>query len=141
MIKSLALSLILTASGALAEGTVSAAGQLDHVTSEGSCSAVPIRSDLIATAAHCIVRRRIAFRPGDGQDGESYLVAKFEPHPLFETTERIDWKLRTLMHALSYHAYRYEKHKSKPATPPSGRFRAGSGPGKDHESPGRARYI
>ena len=94
MIRSLALSLILTASGALAEGTVSAAGQLDHVTSEGSCSAVLIREDLIATAAHCVVRRRIAFRPGDGQNGESYLVAKFVPHPLFEATERIDWKLR-----------------------------------------------
>ncbi len=33
--------------------------------------------------------------------------------------KRTDWKLRTIMHALSQHAYRYERHKSKPAAPPS----------------------
>ncbi len=33
--------------------------------------------------------------------------------------KRTDWKLRTLAHALSYHAYRYGKHKSKPAAPPT----------------------
>ena len=33
--------------------------------------------------------------------------------------KRTEWKLRTLMHALSYHAYRYGKHKSKPAAPPT----------------------
>jgi len=30
-----------------------------------------------------------------------------------------DWKLRTLMHALSYNAYRYGKHKSKPPAAPA----------------------
>jgi len=30
-----------------------------------------------------------------------------------------DWKLQSLMHALSHHAYRYGKHKSKPAAAPS----------------------
>ena len=94
MVRLLSILLSLMAFGAKAEGTISAAGQLDHVTTEGSCSAVLIREDLIATAAHCIARRRIAFRPGDGEDGETYLVAKFEAHPFYATTERLDWKLR-----------------------------------------------
>lgn len=34
-------------------------------------------------------------------------------------SKHTDWKLRTLMHAVSYSAYRYGKHKSKPDTPPS----------------------
>jgi len=33
--------------------------------------------------------------------------------------ERTPWKAATLMQAISYNAYRYSKHKSKPATPPT----------------------
>ena len=33
-------------------------------------------------------------------------------------TKRSDWKLLTLMHAISYSAYRYSKHKSKPGELP-----------------------
>jgi len=33
--------------------------------------------------------------------------------------KRTDWKLRTIMHAISHAGYRYNQHKSKPAAPPS----------------------
>ncbi len=33
--------------------------------------------------------------------------------------ERTPWKAASVMHAISYHAYRYGKHKSKPAAPPT----------------------
>ncbi|XOV82156.1 MAG: leucyl aminopeptidase [bacterium] len=35
------------------------------------------------------------------------------------TGQRTAWKAATLMHAISYNAYRYGRHKSKPASPPA----------------------
>ena len=95
MIRVFSAVLMMIAFSAKAEGTISAAGRLEYATSDGSCSAVLIRSDMIATAAHCVARRRMMFRPGDGRDGDTYLVADYEQHPFYEQTlERIHWKLR-----------------------------------------------
>ncbi len=69
---------------AAAEGSLSAAGRIETVGEDGSCSAVLIRADLIATAAHCATNKKKIFRPGDGRRGPMFTVAKFIQHPLYD---------------------------------------------------------
>ena len=86
---------LLMAMPAQAEGLVSAAGRVEKTTGEGSCSAILVRPDLIATAAHCRSIRKKLFRPGDGLDGATYEILDYTPHPLYDnSTSRIDWKMR-----------------------------------------------
>ena len=63
----------------------------------GSCTAVLVRPDIIATAAHCAHPDRIAvyrFRVGDGQAG-SFALTQIVQHPLYDPDHpRIDWRYR-----------------------------------------------
>ena len=96
MLRLTAFVFLASMTPAKADGTISAAGRMEQVTGTGGCSAVLIRHDLIATAAHCQgARRRLVFRPGDGIDGETYLVAELVRHPLYDqSVGRVDWKYR-----------------------------------------------
>ncbi len=95
MIRFLFPTLALTASIAWAEGTISSVGRFEHRQSDGSCSAVLVRPDLIATAAHCSTSNDVIFRLGDGLSGEPFEVVELITHPLYDqTSKRVDWKLR-----------------------------------------------
>ena len=89
------LCLLLLSGTAWAEGTVSAAGRIERATGDGSCSAVLVRHDVVATAAHCAQRPNMVFRPGDGVEGETYPLTKVYRHPLYDpNSPRVEWKFR-----------------------------------------------
>lgn len=75
---------------------VASAGRIEFSGQTGSCSAVLIRPDVIATAAHCAGESgNVFFHPGDGIGGTAYVVKRFLNHPLYDSaTSRIDWRLR-----------------------------------------------
>ena len=95
MIRAALIALCFTPFSAWAEGTLSAAGRIETVGEDGSCSAVLVRADLIATAAHCASGKQKIFRPGDGRRGPMFTVSQFIRHPLYEQNKlRRDWQLR-----------------------------------------------
>lgn len=87
--------LFLVTTPAWAEEDISAAGRLELVGRGGTCSAVLVAPDLIATAAHCVIGRDQVFRPGDGLSKAILLVSRFVTHPLYDQASlRLEWKLR-----------------------------------------------
>ena len=89
------LCLMLLSNAVLAEGTVSAAGRIERLAGDGSCSAVLVRSDVVVTAAHCGQRPNMVFRPGDGVAGETYPITKVYRHPFYDPdSPRVEWKFR-----------------------------------------------
>lgn len=89
------LILSLFSPSAWADGTISSAGRIEHTTGGGSCSAILVQPDIIATAAHCITDRKSVFRLGDGEDSEPFEISELIAHPLYDQTkDRVDWKLR-----------------------------------------------
>ena len=95
MIRAFLIAISVSATSAGAEGVLSAAGRIETVGEAGSCSAVLIRADLIATAAHCANDKKKIFRPGDGRRGPMFSVARFIRHPLYDQPKspRV-WRLR-----------------------------------------------
>lgn len=92
-------ALVLLAAGpAHAEGTIAAAGRIEHSVRKWSCSASLIAPDLIVTAAHCVggpADAGVVFRPGDGEAGETYPLVRVARHPLYDPEmERHEWRLR-----------------------------------------------
>jgi len=75
---------------------ISGVGRLEHATG-GSCSAVLIEPDIIATAAHCAGGNPAmsSFRPSDTRGGRIFPIEKFVRHPLYDSNSaRIDWQYR-----------------------------------------------
>ena len=77
MIRAVLFILLCTTKAVFADGRLSAAGRIETVGEAGSCSAVLVRQDVIATAAHCTNDKKKIFRPGDGRRGPMFTVAKF----------------------------------------------------------------
>lgn len=76
---------------------ISGVGRIEYATG-GSCSAVLIEPDIIATAAHCAGRdpsKGIVFRPSDTRGGRLFPVQRFVSHPLYDkNSTRIEWQYR-----------------------------------------------
>lgn len=95
MILRVALALFLSCPPVLAESPIPAAGRTEIVGRGATCSASLIRSDVIATAAHCVIDHDQVFRPGDGLAGAIYLIEDKAIHPLYEQSKsRVEWKIR-----------------------------------------------
>lgn len=95
MIRAVLIAIFAGATPLLADASLSAAGRIETVGEDGSCSAVLIRADLIATAAHCANDKKKIFRPGDGRRGPMFTVARFIRHPLYDQPKSPRaWKLR-----------------------------------------------
>ena len=65
----------------------SAAGRIEHVSGESSCSAALIEADVIVTAAHCVresSEQGYNFRLGLGQKETPLAVRRIIIHPLFQ---------------------------------------------------------
>lgn len=81
-----------------ADGTISAAGRIEHTTKKWACSASLVAPDIIVTAAHCADEPAdplVVFRPGDGEEGETYPLVSVARHPLYDPEmKREDWRLR-----------------------------------------------
>lgn len=80
------------ATGAFAEGTISAAGRLEHRT--GSCSAALIAPNLVITAAHCIGEgetERHVFRPNSNAK-RMFTVNRAVRHQLYDAGKF--WRFR-----------------------------------------------
>lgn len=63
----------------------------------GTCSAVLIAPDVVATAAHCAngTPEDVIFRPGDKRGGRLFPVTRYQPHPFYdEQSARIEWRFR-----------------------------------------------
>ena len=76
---------------------ISGVGRIES-KSGGTCSAVLIEPDIIATAAHCGHGSNInglVFRPSDTRGGRLFPIAQFLRHPLYDRdSTRIEWQLR-----------------------------------------------
>lgn len=76
---------------------VSGVGRIEHPV-RGSCSAVLIEPDIIATAAHCAGHGAfsgVVFRPSDTRGGRLFPVERFVQHPLYDPeSTRIGWRFR-----------------------------------------------
>lgn len=64
-----------------------AAGRIEHLEHDGTCSAALVREDVVATAAHCVPDQdpqgRV-FRVGDGKQTPPFPAKRIVIHPLFE---------------------------------------------------------
>lgn len=95
MIRVLTFICALATSPVWATGTISSVGRIESTTGGGSCSAVLVRPDLIATAAHCRTDGKVVFRLGNGLNTDPVEILDLIPHPLYEQySDRADWKLR-----------------------------------------------
>ncbi|MEO1024223.1 MAG: trypsin-like serine protease [Pseudomonadota bacterium] len=73
---------------------ISGVGRIEY-KSGGTCSAVLIAPDIIATAAHCVRKSASSvFRPSDKRGGRLFPVEQFLQHPLYDTSARIEWQYR-----------------------------------------------
>ena len=95
MTRYLFVILTLCAFPSWAQGTIASAGRIEQATGGGTCSAVLVQPDVIATAAHCNADSKLVFRLGDGVESEPFEIVELIAHPLYEQTkDRVDWKLR-----------------------------------------------
>lgn len=85
-------------SGSAMADQIDAAGRLEFQKTGGTCSAILIAADVIATAAHCATENPeegIVFRPSDLRGGRLFPVTRFERHPFYDRENtRIEWKFR-----------------------------------------------
>lgn len=93
-----AFVLLLLASSPALASQIGAVGRVEHINSDGGCSAVLVAPDIVLSAAHCISPKKtnFAFRPGDGQINRVRhgLIEVFQ-HPMYQVMrERILWRLR-----------------------------------------------
>ena len=75
---------------------ISGVGRIEFETG-GSCSAVLIEPDVVATAAHCAGKdpaSGVVFRPSDLRGGRLFPVERFVRHPLYNSSARIEWQYR-----------------------------------------------
>ncbi len=97
MMLRLATLLCLLAAPSTAD-QISAAGRIEFQKTGGSCSAVLIAPDVIATAAHCAGNDPvdgIVFRPSDKRGGRLFPVAQFVRHPFYDRENvRPEWRFR-----------------------------------------------
>lgn len=98
MFRYFAIFSALLCASAVSADQIASAGRLEYLKTDGSCSAVLVRPDVIATAAHCALTdpsEGIVFRPGDGRVGRAYPIKRFIRHPLYQSTrDRVEWRLR-----------------------------------------------
>lgn len=75
---------------------ISSAGRLEKRTENGTCSAILIAPDVVATAAHCGGDiGDLIFRPGDKRGGRIFPVTRIERHPFYDqNSARIEWRYR-----------------------------------------------
>lgn len=80
-----------------AAGKLDAAGRIEFSVSGGSCSAVLIAPNIVATAAHCTPEpdelENVSFRSGGGT--ETFPALRAVKHPLYDReSPRIEWQYR-----------------------------------------------
>ena len=76
---------------------MSGVGRIEYLTG-GTCSAVLIAPDVIATAAHCTrgdSETGAIFRPSDTRGGRLFPIERFVTHPLYDqNSARMEWQFR-----------------------------------------------
>lgn len=86
----------------LAQTPLSAAGRLENIEKEGTCSAALVAPDVILTAAHCVARTEeederplLVFRPGNVTGERVFAAKKIVLHPLYDpANDPVRWRLR-----------------------------------------------
>ena len=88
---------------AQAAGTLDAAGRIEFSISGGTCSAVLIAPNIVATAAHCTPKPQeldnVSFRSGGST--ETFPALRAVKHPLYDgDSPRVEWQYRFDMGAI-----------------------------------------